>query len=89
MSKLSFSITANQATFVSHQIIGREDETATFLSRCLFNSELREFGFVPRQLNRYNDWRNLITHSIRPLSHFLSSILCGFGFLVWYRRAAG
>ncbi len=35
------------------QIIGREGETATFFSRRLFNSELREFGFAPRQLNRY------------------------------------
>ncbi|MBA4121168.1 MAG: hypothetical protein H0X72_01720 [Acidobacteria bacterium] len=37
----------------SQQIIGREGETATFIWRCLFNSELREFGFAPRQLNRY------------------------------------
>ncbi len=36
----------------AQQIIGREGETATFLSRCLFNSELRVFGFAPRQLNR-------------------------------------
>ena len=35
------------------QVIGREGETATFLSRCVVNSELREFGFAPRQLNRY------------------------------------
>jgi hypothetical protein len=51
MSKLSFSITANQATFVSHQVIGREGETATFLKRSLVNSKLREFGFAPRQLH--------------------------------------
>ncbi|MBA2606925.1 MAG: hypothetical protein H0U96_08675, partial [Acidobacteria bacterium] len=31
MSKLSFSITANQATFVSHQIIGREGAHSDFL----------------------------------------------------------
>ncbi len=36
----------------AQQVIGREGETATFFSRCLFNSELREFGFAPRQLNR-------------------------------------
>ncbi len=35
------------------QIIGREGETATLLSRCLFNSELRVIGFAPRQLNRW------------------------------------
>ncbi len=34
------------------QIIGREGETATLLSRGLFNSELRVGGFAPRQLNR-------------------------------------
>lgn len=34
------------------QVIGREGETATFLSRRLFNSELRGFGFAPRQLRR-------------------------------------
>ncbi len=35
------------------QIIGREGETATLLLRCLFNSELRGFGFAPRQLRRW------------------------------------
>ena len=39
-------------TWTAQQIIGREGETAALLSRCLFNSELREFGFAPRQLNR-------------------------------------
>ncbi len=34
------------------QFIGREGETATFLSTGLFNSELRVIGFAPRQLNR-------------------------------------
>ena len=34
------------------QIIGREGETAAFLKRSFFNSELRAFGFAPRQLNR-------------------------------------
>ncbi len=34
------------------QIIGREGETATLLSTGLLNSELRVFGFAPRQLNR-------------------------------------
>ena len=34
------------------QVIGREGETATFLSRCLFNSELRVIGFAPRHLSR-------------------------------------
>ncbi len=37
----------------AQQIIGREGETATFLKRSFFNSELREFGFAPRQFNRY------------------------------------
>ena len=36
----------------AQQIIGREGETATFLSRCLFNPTLRVFGFAPRQFNR-------------------------------------
>ena len=35
------------------QIIGREGETATFFSRCLFNSNGLGGGFAPRQLNRY------------------------------------
>ena len=34
------------------QIIGREGETATFLSRFLVNSNLRVGGFAPRHLNR-------------------------------------
>ena len=42
-----------RSTAAAQQIIGREGETATFLSRCLFNSELRVIGFAPRQLNRY------------------------------------
>jgi hypothetical protein len=29
-----------------------ESETATFLKRHPLNSELREFGFAPRHLNR-------------------------------------
>ena len=35
------------------QIIGREGETATFLSRCLVSLSLRVGGFAPRQLNRW------------------------------------
>jgi len=35
------------------QIIGREGETATLLSRCPLNLNLRGFGFAPRQLRRY------------------------------------
>ena len=34
------------------QVFGREGETATLLSRCLFNSELRVIGFAPRQFGR-------------------------------------
>ena len=34
------------------QINGREGETATFLKRSLVSLNLREFGFVPRHLNR-------------------------------------
>ena len=34
------------------QVIGREAETATFLSRCLFTFSLRGGGFRPRQLRR-------------------------------------
>ncbi|MFN2393862.1 MAG: hypothetical protein ABR566_18110, partial [Pyrinomonadaceae bacterium] len=37
----------------TQQIIGREGETATFLSRRLFTLNLRGGGFAPRQLNRY------------------------------------
>ena len=37
----------------SQQINGREGETATFLSRCPLNSELRVGGFAPRHLNRW------------------------------------
>jgi len=47
------------------QIIGREGETATFLSRCPFNSELRGFGFAPRQLNRWASSRFPDTAEIR------------------------
>lgn len=36
----------------TQQVIGREGETATFLSRCLVPLNLREFGFAPRQLRR-------------------------------------
>ena len=36
----------------AEQFNGREGETATFLSRPLVNSELRGFGFAPRQFNR-------------------------------------
>ena len=39
--------------YAAEQVIGREDETATLFSRCLLNSELRVFGFAPRQFNRY------------------------------------
>ena len=34
------------------QFIGREAETATFLSRCLLPFGLRVAGFRPRHLNR-------------------------------------
>ncbi len=37
----------------AQQIIGREGETATFLKRSFFNSELRVGGFAPRHLNRW------------------------------------
>jgi transposase-like protein len=36
----------------AQQVIGREGETATFLSRCLLNSKLRVGGFAPRQFGR-------------------------------------
>ncbi len=36
----------------TEQINGREGETATLLSRCPLNSELRVIGFAPRHLNR-------------------------------------
>ncbi len=45
---LRFSISA-----AVEQINGREGETATFLKRFFFNSELRVIGFAPRHLNRY------------------------------------
>jgi len=34
------------------QVIGREGETATFLSRCVVSLTLRVIGFAPRQFNR-------------------------------------
>ena len=34
------------------QVIGREGETATFLSRCVVSFSLRVFGFAPRQRRR-------------------------------------
>ena len=34
------------------QIIGREGETATLLSRCLVSLKLCRGGFAPRQFNR-------------------------------------
>ena len=37
----------------TEQIIGCEGETATFLKRSLVSLTLREFGFAPRQLNRW------------------------------------
>ncbi len=37
----------------AQQVIGREGETATFLSRCLLTFSLRVFGFAPRHLRRY------------------------------------
>jgi hypothetical protein len=36
----------------TEQFNGREGETATLLSRCPLNSELRGGGFAPRHLNR-------------------------------------
>ncbi len=36
----------------AQQIIGREGETATLLSRCPFSFGLRGFGFAPRQFGR-------------------------------------
>ena len=54
--------------FVSHQIIGREGETAIFFSRCLLNSELREFGFAPRQLNRWADANQETLRAATPIS---------------------
>ena len=35
------------------QIIEREGETATLLSRCVVSFSLRGGGFAPRQLNRW------------------------------------
>jgi hypothetical protein len=37
----------------SQQFNGREGETATFLSRCLLNSNGLGGGFAPRHLSRY------------------------------------
>ena len=37
----------------AQQIIGREGETATLFSRCLFNSNGLGGGFAPRHLNRW------------------------------------
>ncbi len=52
----------NKATFLKRyveiagnveQVIGREGETATFLSRCPLNFGGRGGGFAPRQLRRW------------------------------------
>ncbi len=40
----------------AQQVIGREGETATFLSRCLFNSNGLGGGFAPHQFNRYTSF---------------------------------
>jgi len=47
MSKLTFSITANQATFVSHQFNGRERKTATLLSKVSFYIRRAWWRFPP------------------------------------------
>ena len=44
------SVTDNGAT---EQVIGREGETATLLSRCPLNSGGLGGGFAPRQLRRW------------------------------------
>ncbi len=56
MASSRITIHAGKAVAVitggAQQIIGREGETATFLSRCLLNSNGFGGGFAPRQLNR-------------------------------------
>ncbi len=54
-----FSIERN-----AQQFNGREGETATFLSRRLFNSNGLGGGFAPRQFNRYIA-RGILTESER------------------------
>ena len=39
----------------AEQFNGREGETATLLSRCLFTLSLRVAGFAPRHLSRWAD----------------------------------
>ena len=46
------SIAATYTTFVSHQINGREGETATFLKSSSVNPLLARGGFAPRHLKR-------------------------------------
>ncbi len=45
-------MSSHQYSIAAEQVIGREGETATLLSRRPLNSELRVFGFTPRQLRR-------------------------------------
>ncbi len=48
-----FKASIHRHPTAAQQVIGREGETATLLSRCPFNSELRGGGFAPRQLRRW------------------------------------
>ena len=50
------------------RISGREGETATFLSRCLFNSNGFGGGFAPRHLSR---WALLFYYSMRKITAVL------------------
>jgi hypothetical protein len=61
----------------AQQIIGREGETATFLSRCLVSLKLRVGGFAPRQLNRWASslfLRRLLLENL-SFAPFLDSML--------------
>ncbi len=51
LKSVKFDVSYNQRA--TQQVIGREGETATLLSRCLLNSNGLGGGFAPRQLNRY------------------------------------
>jgi len=50
--KSSFCLEAFSMQRAVEQFNGREGETATFFSRCLFTLTLRGGGFAPRHLKR-------------------------------------
>ena len=62
------------------QIVGREGETAAFLSRCVVTFGLRVFGFATRHLNRsaVSWWQSTLAFE-RVLKYLSVDSLFGFG----------